>query len=34
MAEKLGIDVSHYQNKIDWAKVAASGKSFAIMKAM
>lgn len=34
MAELLGIDVSHYQNKIDWAKVAKSGKKFAIMKAM
>lgn len=34
MSEKLGIDVSHYQRNIDWGKVAASGKSFAIMKAM
>jgi GH25 family lysozyme M1 (1,4-beta-N-acetylmuramidase) len=28
-----GIDVSHYQGSIDWAKVKASGKSFAFMKA-
>ena len=34
MGEVLGIDVSHYQGKIDWQKVAASGKQFAIMKAM
>lgn len=34
MGEVLGIDVSHYQGKIDWGKVAASGKRFAIMKAM
>lgn len=34
MSEVLGIDVSHYQGGIDWAKVAASGRSFAIMKAM
>ena len=34
MSETLGIDVSHYQNKIDWAKVAASGRTFAVMKAM
>lgn len=34
MAELLGIDVSHYQGRIDWKKVAASGKKFAIMKAM
>lgn len=34
MGEKLGIDVSHYQGNIDWVKVAASGKTFAIMKAM
>lgn len=33
MAEVLGIDVSHHNGKIDWAKVAASGKKFAIMKA-
>ena len=32
MAEVLGIDVSHHNGKIDWAKVAASGKKFAIMK--
>lgn len=30
---KLGIDVSHYQGSIDWEKVAADGKTFAIMKA-
>lgn len=28
-----GIDVSHWQGTTDWAKVAAAGKSFAIMKA-
>jgi len=28
-----GIDVSHWQNSIDWAKVAAAGKAFAIIKA-
>jgi GH25 family lysozyme M1 (1,4-beta-N-acetylmuramidase) len=28
-----GIDVSHWQNTIDWTKVAAAGKSFAIIKA-
>ena len=28
-----GIDVSHYQGVIDWARVAASGKRFAFMKA-
>jgi GH25 family lysozyme M1 (1,4-beta-N-acetylmuramidase) len=28
-----GIDVSHWQGTIDWQKVAASGKRFAIMKA-
>ena len=33
MAEVLGIDVSHHNGKIDWTKVAASGKKFAIMKA-
>jgi GH25 family lysozyme M1 (1,4-beta-N-acetylmuramidase) len=32
MGEILGIDVSHYQGKIDWAKVARSGKAFVIMK--
>lgn len=30
--ELQGIDVSHYQGKIDWKKVAASGIKFAIMK--
>ena len=34
MSEVLGIDVSHYQGDIDWGKVAASGKKFAILKAM
>ena len=28
-----GIDVSHWQGTIDWTKVAASGKAFAIIKA-
>ena len=28
-----GIDISHWQGTIDWAKVAASGKRFAFMKA-
>lgn len=32
MSELLGIDVSHHQGKIDWSKVAKSGKKFAIMK--
>lgn len=27
-----GVDVSHYQGTIDWAKVKASGRGFAIMK--
>ena len=30
--EKQGIDVSHYQNTIDWHKVAQAGKEFAILK--
>ena len=30
--EKQGIDVSHYQKTIDWAKVARAGKEFAILK--
>ena len=34
MSEVLGIDVSHYQLDIDWKKVAAAGKKFAILKAM
>ena len=34
MGEIFGIDVSHYQKNIDWAKVAAADKKFAIMKAM
>jgi lysozyme len=29
----LGIDVSHYQGVVDWAKVAASGVKFAFIKA-
>lgn len=33
MGEVLGIDVSHYNGKIDWAKVAKAGKKFAVMKA-
>lgn len=28
-----GIDVSHFQGQVDWAAVAASGKTFAIVKA-
>jgi GH25 family lysozyme M1 (1,4-beta-N-acetylmuramidase) len=28
-----GVDVSHWQNTISWSKVAAAGKSFAIIKA-
>ncbi len=28
-----GIDVSHWQNAIDWTKVAAAGKTFAFLKA-
>lgn len=28
-----GIDVSHWQNTINWTKVAAAGKKFAIIKA-
>lgn len=32
MGELLGIDVSHHQGKIDWAKVAKADKKFAIMK--
>ena len=34
MSEVFGIDVSHYQGKIDWKKVKESGKAFAIMKCM
>jgi GH25 family lysozyme M1 (1,4-beta-N-acetylmuramidase) len=30
---KEGIDVSHWQGTIDWARVRAAGKSFAIAKA-
>ena len=32
MSEIQGIDVSHYQNVIDWQKVAKAGKKFAILK--
>lgn len=32
MSEIFGIDVSHYQGQIDWSKVAASEKKFAILK--
>lgn len=32
MSEVLGIDVSHYQGKIDWAEVRADNRVFAIMK--
>lgn len=32
MSEVLGIDVSHYQQTIDWVKVAKAGKKFAILK--
>ncbi|MCL2019422.1 MAG: glycoside hydrolase family 25 protein [Oscillospiraceae bacterium] len=31
--ELLGIDVSHWQDKIEWDKVAASGVKFAIIRA-
>lgn len=31
---EFGIDVSHYQGKIDWEKVVKSGRGFVIMKAM
>lgn len=34
MSEVLGIDVSHYQGKINWKEVKESGKKFAIMKCM
>lgn len=34
MSEVLGVDVSHYQGKIDWKEVAADNKKFAILKAM
>ena len=30
--ELQGIDVSHYQGRIDWKKVANSGKKFVVMK--
>jgi GH25 family lysozyme M1 (1,4-beta-N-acetylmuramidase) len=32
MSEVFGIDVSHYQGKIEWKKVADSGKKFCVMK--
>jgi len=32
--ERLGLDVSHYQKDIDWKKVAAQNRTFAIMKCM
>ena len=31
--KSMGIDVSHHQGKIDWAKVKASGVEFAIIRA-
>ena len=34
MSEVLGVDVSHYQKDIEWRKVAAANKQFAILKAM
>ena len=34
MSEVLGIDVSHYQKKINWKEVKDSGRKFAIMKCM
>ena len=33
MSEFRGIDVSHWQGAIDWAKVRAAGIQFAIIKA-
>lgn len=33
MSRAYGVDVSHYQLDIDWKKVKAAGKQFAIMKA-
>ena len=32
MGEVFGIDVSHYQGRIDWEQVAKAQKKFAIMK--
>src|SRR3546814_10959451 len=32
-AERHGIDVSHHQGAIDWARVAADGVEFAYLKA-
>lgn len=32
MSDVFGIDVSHYQGNIDWAKVKAAGKTFAVLK--
>lgn len=34
MSEVFGIDVSHYQHKINWKQVADSGKKFAVLKCM
>ncbi len=34
MSHAFGIDVSHYQGNINWKKVRAQGKRFAIMKCM
>ena len=34
MSEVLGLDVSHYQGRIDWKQVKAAGRQFAIMKCM
>lgn len=33
MESTFGIDVSHYQGKIDWGQVTASGKKFVVLKA-
>lgn len=34
MSHVFGVDVSHYQGAVDWIKVKAQGKVFAIMKCM
>lgn len=34
MSEIFGVDVSHYQNTIDWKAVSGAGKKFAIIKCM
>ena len=31
--KSMGIDVSHHQGKIDWAKVKKSGVKFAMIRA-